>query len=315
MSDFPKYGKTKRPEGEDDPFWLFNEYIVTHKLDGTNARLCWDGEELRFGSRKRLLTEKKDNYDFAKWADENIDVEPFEEHFEDTGPVVVFGEFFGNHIQGRIRYPDEPQFVAFDVFIGTKFLNWGDIEDVVDKLNLELVENTVMKNPHINSLQKTLKDEEEMIPDPYAIDEADKENKISEGVVVRPKVELVEPYGSQYGSRLLRKIKSKKFEEVASKGNSSGGGSGGEQKYDQEEVASVLKYVNENRIFSVLEELKEQDPDIEFNRSITGDVVRNTFEDMKAESEEELDEEILNNIAGDKIAQTYFDMIENDYLP
>jgi hypothetical protein len=283
---------------------------VTTKVDGTNARLCWDGDQLEWGSRRQLITEDNDNHGFAEWANENIDKGPFEEHFDEVGPVVVFGEFFSADIQKRVAYPEEPQFVVFDVFIGSKYLDWGDVCDVANKLNLEVVEHKVVNQSWLEMIEEQLKSDT-IVEDPYAVDEADEERKISEGVVVRPKVELIEPYGSDYGTRLIRKIKSTKFEEVNKKSTNSSS----DPDYPQAEVDKVLKYVNENRVFSVLEEMKEQDPSIVFDRELTGDVIKNTFDDMQAESEEELDEEIMNKVAGNEIAQTYFDMLEDGYLP
>lgn len=311
MSEYPKYGKTKRPKGGGDPIWLFENYIVTHKVDGTNARLCWNGSELEFGSRKQLVTPDNDNYGFASWANENINEELFKEHFSDVSPVVVFGEFFSGNIQKRVAYPVEPQFVVFDVFINSKYLDWDNVVDVTNKLNLDIVHYERCMRREVLDKEGQLKDESYYYIDPYALNDADKSDKIGEGIVIRPEKELVEPYGSQYGTRLIRKIKSKKFEEVNKKSSNSGA----KNQYPQKEVDKVLKYVTKNRIFSVLETFKENNPSITFDREITGDVIKNTFSDMKAESDEELNEEIMSQVAGNKIANLYFEMLEDGYLP
>lgn len=312
MSEFAKYGKTKRLQGKNDPFWILDEYVVTSKIDGTNSRICWDGSSLSYGSRNRIITPSDDNFGFAKWYEENIDEGLFDEHFSDVSPVVVFGEFFSKDIQKRIEYPEEPQFVVFDVYIYSKFLDWEDVVDVSDKLGFEVVQHQLCSQDKVQDIVGKLKNGETMY-DPYALKDADDERRIIEGVVARPSKELVEPYGSNYGTRLIRKIKSKKFEEVSKKSNSNNSGSNSD--FNQEEVDKVLKYVTENRIFSVLEDIKEDKPDITFYRSMAGDIIKDVFNDMHSESEEELDEKIMRKVAGNKIANKYFDMLEEGYVP
>jgi hypothetical protein len=294
------YPKVSRME-PGDPICLFNRAVITHKVDGTNGRIIWDSDEqeLLTGSRNRLLTGDKDNHGFDEWVQNNIPVKPFKEYFEDTS-IVVFGEFFKNDILGRVEYGDEPRFRAFDVFINTVFLDWADVVDVAEeKLSLDVVPYEFIENPELSKLQ----DYVDGYTDPLAKGTADDDDRIAEGIVARPPVEVKH----KKDSRIMYKVKSDKFEEVNKGTNKSGKSK--EQKYDDEDIETVDKYITNSRIRSVVESMREQDPTLDVSRQITGEVIQETIQDIKDEATEELDDQVLGKYGGGQIAQKFHTMI------
>lgn len=57
----------------------------------------------------------------------------------DLSDVILFGEGYGPKIQGGGKYRDPPGFVLFDVYIDGWWLNYNDVMDIGDKLDVEVV--------------------------------------------------------------------------------------------------------------------------------------------------------------------------------
>lgn len=73
---------------------LSREIIITEKLDGTNAQIfiSEDGE-IKAGSRTRYISLENDNFEFARWVEDN------KEELLQLGPGRHFGEWWGSGIQ------------------------------------------------------------------------------------------------------------------------------------------------------------------------------------------------------------------------
>ena len=102
---------------------LNREIVVTEKIDGTNAAIQFneDGEWVA-QSRKSILKYKQDdkrqdNFGFAQWVDENSST-----LFEDLGPGIHYGEWWGRGIQ-RGYGLDHRRFSLFNTsrWDGTQF--------------------------------------------------------------------------------------------------------------------------------------------------------------------------------------------------
>lgn len=137
-NDFPAFPKISR---------LNREWIITEKIDGTNAlvNVSDDGETVRAGSRSKWITPSDDNMGFAKWVEANA-IE-----LKRLGPGTHYGEWWGKGIQKRYgNFMSEKKFSLFNVS------RWGNVEtrpkccDVVpvlaaglgvDRLVTEAVEN------------------------------------------------------------------------------------------------------------------------------------------------------------------------------
>lgn len=92
---------------------LKRDIVITEKIDGTNAQLYIDPENLDkiwVGSRKRWITPGKgnDNSGFAGWVDENY------EELLTLGAGHHYGEWWGQSIQRRYNL-DHKRFSLFNV--------------------------------------------------------------------------------------------------------------------------------------------------------------------------------------------------------
>lgn len=73
------------------------EWIITEKIDGTNAvvHVSNDGETVRAGSRTRWITPMDENFGFAYWVEKNA------AELRRLGPGYHYGEWWGAGIQRR----------------------------------------------------------------------------------------------------------------------------------------------------------------------------------------------------------------------
>ena len=88
---------------------LNRDIIITEKIDGTNAQiLITEDGQIFAGSRKRWLTEDKDNYGFCAWVQEHRD------ELLELGPGRYYGEWWGQGIQRKYGL-DHKRFSLFNV--------------------------------------------------------------------------------------------------------------------------------------------------------------------------------------------------------
>src|ERR1019366_375189 len=85
--EFRKWGKIPR--------WENTTYLLTEKIDGTNACIAigTDGY-IHAQSRRKIITPKDDNHGFAKWVEDNK-----EELLNSLPTGYHFGEWWGKGIQ------------------------------------------------------------------------------------------------------------------------------------------------------------------------------------------------------------------------
>ena len=170
-----------------------NRWVFTEKVDGTNIRVMFDGEQITFGG-------KTDNAQIPavllKRLNEHFlpQLELFKKLFADG--VCLYGEGYGAKIQkGGGKYRQDQYFVLFDVKIGDWWLKRSDVEDIAQKLNLDIV-------PIIG--QGTLAEMVEKVKKGF---DSAWGNFRAEGIVARPSIELK----TRGGQRIITKIKCKDF--------------------------------------------------------------------------------------------------------
>lgn len=112
------------------------------------------------------------------------------------GDVCLYGEGYGAKIQkGGGNYCPDQDFVLFDIKIGEWWLLRLDVEDIAQKLSLDVV-------PVIGS--GTLYEMVEIVKEGFNSQWGD---FLAEGIVARPSVELK----TRRGDRLITKVKCKDF--------------------------------------------------------------------------------------------------------
>ena len=98
--DFKEFPKIPR---------LFEDCVITEKIDGTNSAIYIEQDIVRAASRTRLLTLDADHFNFCRWVTENSLA-----LIEELGPGVHFGEWWGKGIQRGYDVPDK-RFSLFNV--------------------------------------------------------------------------------------------------------------------------------------------------------------------------------------------------------
>ncbi len=170
-----------------------NEWVFGEKVNGTNLRIMFDGEQIIFGG-------KTDRAQIPAFLVTRLNelflpqVELFKELFSDG--VCLYSEGYGAKIQkGGGKYRLNQDVVLFDVKIGDWWLQRNDIEDIAQKLGLDIV-------PIIGS--GTLPEMVEKAKLGFNSMWGDFQ---AEGIVARPTIELK----ARNGQRIITKIKCKDF--------------------------------------------------------------------------------------------------------
>lgn len=182
-------GQFAMPEFE---YLALNPWTWTEKVDGTNIRVIRDGDTVTFGGKtdRAQIPAKL----VARLQERFPDAGAFADVFGDA-PVCLYGEGYGAGIQkGGVYRPDQ-DFVLFDVTVGEWWLQRPDVEDVADKMGLDVV-------PVIGT--GTLPEMVEVARAGFA---SAWNAAPSEGIVARPATEL----RTRSGHRLITKVKHKDF--------------------------------------------------------------------------------------------------------
>lgn len=175
-----------------------NTWVFTEKIDGTNIRVMWDGGFVKFGGRTDkaqvptfLLMKLMEHFEDGH--------EMFLAAFEEPMDVCLYGEGYGARIQkgGGNYIPNGVGFILFDVKIGDAWLERHNVEDITEKLSLDIV-------PIVGG--GSLQDGVEFVREGFTSRIAQTE-VLAEGLVMRPKVELL----TRRGQRVITKIKHKDF--------------------------------------------------------------------------------------------------------
>jgi len=194
-------GEWSRPEFG---YLANNEWIWTEKIDGTNIRIMWNGKETIFGG-------KTDNAQIPSFLVNRLvnlfkgdkKKKLFLEKFGEEGNVCLYGEGCGKKIQkgGGNYYPNGNDFVLFDVKIGDWWLKRKDVKDIAKYFNIKIAP-VVGIGTIFEAIEKTKKGFNSQWGD-----------FIAEGMVLRPKIELLD----RGGRRIITKLKIKDFKNETSK--------------------------------------------------------------------------------------------------
>ena len=170
-----------------DNLWMFTE-----KVDGTNIRVMYDGENVTFAGK----TDRAEiQGELLKRLSERFTQQAFKDIFKETS-ACLYGEGYGAKIQkGGGNYRRDQDFVLFDIKIDEWWLQREDIEDIAQKLQIEVV-------PIIG--EGTLA---QMVEKVKAGFNSIWGNFSAEGIVARPAVELA----ARNGSRIITKLKCRDF--------------------------------------------------------------------------------------------------------
>ncbi len=126
-------GEYALPEFE---YLAANHWQFSEKIDGTCIRVMFDGKRIIFGGKTdraqipaSLVTRLQERF--------LTQLNVFEEFFSDG--VCLYGEGYGPGIQSGGNYRENHDFVLFDVKIDDWWLQRHDVEDIAQKLGLDVV--------------------------------------------------------------------------------------------------------------------------------------------------------------------------------
>ena len=174
-----------------------NKWVFTEKVDGTNIRVMFQDGKITFGGKTDRA--QIPNQLVNKLNEKILPLlNKFIEIFNNT-EVCLYGEGYGAKIQkGGGNYRIDQDFVLFDIKAGSLWLKREDVEDIAKKLNLDVV-------PVIG--EGTLNDLTEYVKTGFTSRWG---NFMAEGIVARPKVELL----TRNGKRIITKLKYKDFKTI-----------------------------------------------------------------------------------------------------
>ena len=187
------FGEFCKPEFE---YLYENHWIGTEKIDGTNVRIGYDGQQVTFGGR----TEKSQMpVPLLAKLQELFPIEKLHEVFKNNPAVTLYGEGYGGNIQAvGPRLSKDFDFILFDVKIGHYWLQHHDMASIADSLGIKYVPiRCCGPLSHLEAFVgrgfKSLISED---PD-----------LISEGLIAVPAINLL----SRNGARIITKLKHKDY--------------------------------------------------------------------------------------------------------
>ncbi|MCK9482823.1 MAG: RNA ligase family protein [Candidatus Marinimicrobia bacterium] len=168
-----------------------NIWEFTEKIDGTNIRIYWDGQNIR-------ICGKTDNAPIPAKLIDSINASTLTKNLTDKYPdltMCLYCEGYGAGIRKGGVYRQDQSIVLFDILIDRWWLRREDVLDIGNKLELSIV-------PQVG--EGTLERAIEIVRCGYKSMWGD---FVAEGLVMRPKVGLF----SRKGERIIAKVKHKDF--------------------------------------------------------------------------------------------------------
>jgi len=244
---------------------MFKECYALEKIEGTSAHIGWKFKQNKInyyhGGANRDNFLDLFNHDFL--------LAKFQEIFPNSD-VVIYGEAYGGKLMGMSKtYGTSLKFIGFEVKIDDVWLNVPNAEDVCKKFNIEFVDY-VKISADMESI-----DAERNKPSTQAKRNGIKGDKLREGIVLRPLVELT----LNNGERIVAKHKNKEFMETATYREVNP-----EQLLVLEKAEEIAnEWVTEQRMNHILSKLPEN-----LNISNTLMVIKAMTEDIIKESKNEI---------------------------
>ena len=149
-------------------------YIYT-KLDGTNTGVHYENGQIVVNSRKRELTEEKDNAGSRKYV---LSQEKYKEFFKDYPNLYLYGEFLVKHTVRTYEDLAWNKLYIFDVvdFSNHRYLSYEEYAPILEKYDIEYI-------PLIAKLDSPTKEEVESCLNKTTY--LQKDNKLGEGIVIK----------------------------------------------------------------------------------------------------------------------------------
>jgi hypothetical protein len=278
---------------------LFREVYAMEKIHGTSAHIKFKGKAHTFQSRvssseigvagfdgEVTLFSGGEKYErFERMIDSTYGIENLRDRFIELGheEITIYGEAYGGKQQGMSgTYGPDLKFVAFEVKIVSEHHEkplWMSVDKaakITRLLGLEFVH--YVRGPATEAFVNGQRDK----PSVQAIRNGMGDDKKSEGVVLRPVVELT----GNNGKRIIAKHKRDDFRETRSKRTLDPE----TQKVFAEATATAQEFVVPERLTHVIDALKAANTFVDEighprrpEMKDTGTVIRAVINDVKVE--------------------------------
>jgi Rnl2 family RNA ligase len=226
-----------------NPSFMNEMFIVQEKIHGTNTQVnFYPDKPPVIGSRKRMLTGDKDNYNVKALFDDpeikkeyELIFDVFQLYAEKFNcKITVFGEWFGPKICHGIDYGKKRRFRCFDVAINDELISQWELpilfreiyndQFIVMHLGIMTYEDAMAFDPHFPSLYSTKGD-------------------LCEGVVIKPYFKnYIDP---TTGDPFYIKLKNPEFLEKSKTKKD-------KPAQDKKDMNILLPYVNQARMDAVI---------------------------------------------------------------
>lgn len=269
---------------KDQRILLFKQCYALEKIHGTSAHISWNYNAITFSSGGA------EHKQFIKLFDERkLSLKLFE-MFPDKN-ITIYGEAYGGKEQGMSKtYGKELKFIVFDIKIDEMWLDVPNAHEISKKLELEFVDYSLIETT-IEAI-----DAERDKPSTQSKRNGISEDKIREGIVLRPLIEVK----INNGERIIAKHKNDIYRETKSI-----------RTLTQEQLAILggaeeiaNEWVTPMRLSHVIDKIGAKDI------TDTGKVIAAMIEDVIRESKNEIIETAeARKAIGKKSAQLYKEKI------
>lgn len=277
---------------KDQTILIFKECYALEKIHGTSAHLKWSCKDKKLN----YFSGGENHERFVKLFDNDFLVSKLSELFIDSD-AVVYGEAYGGKQQGMSKtYGQELKFVAFDVSVNNLWLEVPKAESICNALNIEFVDYVKVPTD-LESLNA-----ERDKPSTQAKRNGVEDDKIREGVVLRPLVEFI----MKNGSRVIAKHKRDEFKETKTQREVS------QEQFKVLEDAKAIaeEWVTEMRLKHVLDKLP-QDINVESTKMVIDAMVEDVYREAKGEIIESKD---VTKFIGSRAALLFKQKLQRNLL-
>ena len=116
--DYKKYQHIEKLGSSEVEGILDGEVYAFYKIDGTNGCIWNDNGEIKFGSRRRELTDDLDNADFKKSITSNVELFSELTDYLTTFPDrIIYGEWLVPHTLRTYEADAWKKFYVFDIYV------------------------------------------------------------------------------------------------------------------------------------------------------------------------------------------------------
>lgn len=194
MGEYKKYQHIEKLASDEVKNILIGKCYIFPKIDGTNAHLWKDGGTIRFGSRRKEVTQDEDNQGFAKWCTANygiinalFDVLPDGAH--------VYGEWLVPHSIKTYKEDAWRQLYIFDIVVDDRHIQYEELSDILDGVGWKnyIPPIRIITNPRKEDIEKCILENHFLMPNTDCV---------GEGVVVK-NYDFVNKFGRQVWAKVV----------------------------------------------------------------------------------------------------------------